>query len=339
MTQQPSHRYPIIDLHCDLLVYLTDVPGSKIDNVLEIGCALPALTEGNVKLQVMAIYSATKPGSTGYAGLQRDMFELLAKDPTNNLHAVTTAEQLQQALQNKQGIGMVAAVENASGFCEEDEPLEDGFKKLEKIIDACGRILYISMTHNDENRFGGGNFSDKGIKRDGQMLLDYIHGRQIAIDLSHTSDALAHDILLHIDKERLDVPVIATHSNFRKLWDHNRNLPDELAQEVIKRNGLIGMNFLRHFLHTEDPESLIHHIMYGLELGAKDAICFGADYFYFADHPDPERFPFYHAAHEQAGSSYNFILEQLQGMLPQEQLQNLAYRNAQKFIERIWQIK
>ena len=339
MTQEPVHRYPIIDLHCDLLVYLTDVPGSKIDNVLEIGCALPALTKGNVKLQVMAIYSATKPGSTAYAGLQRDMFELLAKDPTNNLHAVTTAEQLQQALQNKEGIGMVAAVENASGFCEEDEPLEDGFKKLEKIIDACGRILYISMTHNDENRFGGGNFSDKGIKRDGQMLLDYIHGRQIAIDLAHTSDALAHDILLHIDKERLDIPVIASHSNFRKVWDHNRNLPDELAQEVIRRNGLIGMNFLRHFLHTKDPESLIHHIMYGLELGAKDAICFGADYFYFADHPDPERFPFYHAEHEQAGTSYNFILEQLRQKLPQEQLQSLAYGNAQRFIERIWQIK
>ncbi|MDX5437195.1 MAG: membrane dipeptidase [Pontibacter sp.] len=339
MTQQPAHRLPIIDLHCDLLVYLTDVPGSKIDNVLEIGCALPALTEGNVKLQVMAIYSATKTGSTAYAGLQRDMFELLAKDPTNNLHAVTTAEQLQQALQNKEGIGMVAAVENASGFCEEDEPLEDGFKKLEKIIDACGRIIYISMTHNDENRFGGGNFSDKGIKRDGQMLLDYIHGRQIAIDLAHTSDALAHDILLHIDKERLDIPVIASHSNFRKVWDHNRNLPDELAQEVIRRNGLIGMNFLRHFLHAEDPESLIHHIMYGLELGAKDAICFGADYFYFADHPDPERFPFYHTEHEQAGASYNFILEQLRQKLPQEQLQRLAYGNAQRFIERIWQIK
>ncbi|MDX5436950.1 MAG: membrane dipeptidase, partial [Pontibacter sp.] len=243
-------RYPIIDLHCDLLVYLTDVPGSKIDNVLEIGCALPALTEGNVKLQVMAIYSATAPGSTGYAALQRDMYELLVKDPSNNLYNITTSAQLQQILQAREGIGMVAAVENASGFCEEDEPLEDGFKKLEKIIEACGRILYISMTHNDANRFGGGNFSDKGITRDGQMLLDYIHGRQIAIDLAHTSDALAHDILTHIDKERLDVPVIASHSNFRTLWDQRRNLPDELAQEVIRRNGLIGMNFLRHFLHT-----------------------------------------------------------------------------------------
>ncbi|MBC5992766.1 dipeptidase [Pontibacter cellulosilyticus] len=340
MTQQAiSQRYPIIDLHCDLLVYLTDVPGSRIDNVLEIGCALPALTEGNVKLQVMAIYSATAPGSTGYAALQRDMFELLARDPTNNLHNITTPEQLQQVIQEPGSIGMVAAVENASGFCEENEPLEEGFKKLEKIIEACGRILYISMTHNDANRFGGGNFSDKGITRDGQMLIDYMHGRQIAIDLAHTSDALAFDILTHIDKERLDVPVIASHSNFRAVWDQRRNLPDELVQEVIRRNGLIGMNFLRAFLNTEDPEFLINHILYGLDKGAQDAICFGADYFYFADHPDPARFPFYYKEHEQAGTSYNFILDRLKNTLPQEQLAKLAYRNAQQFIERIWQIK
>lgn len=339
MSQEPNtNRFPIIDLHCDLLVYLTDVPNSRIDNVQEIGCALPALTEGNVKLQVMAIYSATKPGSTAYAALQRDMFEILAKDPTNNLRNVTSAEQMQQALQDKHNVGMVAAVENASGFCEEDEPLEDGFKKLEKIIDACGRILYISMTHNDENRFGGGNFSDKGIKRDGKMLLDYMHGRQIAIDLAHTSDALAHDILSHIDKERLDIPVIASHSNFRAVWDQRRNLPDEFAKEVIRRNGLIGINFMRHFLHTEEPDALLHHIKYGLDMGAQDAICFGADYFYFADHPDPERFPFYHAEHEQAGSSYNIILDKLQHTLPKEQLEKLAFRNAQQFIERIWQI-
>ncbi len=333
-----NQRLPIIDLHCDLLVYLTDVPNANRDNIEEIGCALPALTEGNVKLQVMAIYSATAPGSTQYAALQRDMFEILAKDPTNNLRAVTTAEQLQQALQDKESIGMVAAVENASGFCEEDEPLEDGFKKLEKIITSCGRILYISMTHNDENRFGGGNFSDKGITRDGKMLLDYMHGRKIAIDLAHTSDALAHDILTHIDKERLDIPVIASHSNFRAIWDQKRNLPDEISQEVIKRNGLIGVNFLRSFLNTEDPEALLHHIMYGLEQGAKDAICFGADYFYFADHPDPARYPFYYKEHEQAGSSYNYILSKLQRELPKEQLEKLAYKNAQQFIARVWQI-
>lgn len=327
-------RLPIIDLHCDLLVYLTDVSGADKDQTEEIGCSLPALTQGNVKLQVMAIYSAAGAGSTNYARLQADMFKELA-EASNCLTPVTSAKDLRRALQNDE-VGMVAAIENAAGFCEEDEPLEDGFKKLEKIIDTVGRVLYISFTHHTANRFGGGNMTDTGITRDGKMLLDYIHGRKIAVDLSHTSDALAHDILTHIDKEKLDVPVIASHSNFRPVWEHNRNLPDELTQEIIHRKGLIGMNFLRHFLNTDDPEALKHHILYGFEHGAEDSICFGADYFYHADSPELDRFPFYNQQYANAGISYSYILNNLKSNLSPEQLEKLSYRNAQNFLERIW---
>lgn len=330
---EPS-QLPIIDLHCDLLVYLTDVPGSVKENIEEIGCALPALTQGNVKLQVMAIYCAAGAGSTNYARLQADMFKELA-DTDNCLTPVASAADLQNAFKSD-SVGMVAAIENAAGFCEEDEPLEDGFKKLEKIIDTVGRLLYISFTHHGANRFGGGNMTDSGITRDGKMLLDYLHGRKIAVDLSHTSDALAHDMLTHIDREKLDVPIIASHSNFRPVWEHNRNLPDELAQEIIRRKGLIGMNFLRHFLHTEEPEALLHHILYGFEKGAEDAICFGADYFYFADSPDLDRFPYYYPDHAHAGVSYAHVLKRLQSRLTAEQLKKLTHQNAQNFIERIW---
>jgi microsomal dipeptidase-like Zn-dependent dipeptidase len=336
MAPETPNRLPIIDMHCDLLVYLTDVPGSAPDKVEEIGCGLPALTEGNVKLQVMAIYSASEPGSTHYARLQSEMFKQLAETENNCLTAVTNVEGLQQALQHREGVGMVAAIENASGFCEAVEPLEEGFKKLEKIITDCGRILYISMTHHTANRFGGGNMTNSGITTDGKMLLDYLHGRRIAIDFSHTSDALAHDILTHINVERLDIPVLASHSNFRPVWAHNRNLPDELTQEIIHRKGLIGMNFLRAFLNTEDPEALLHHIRYGLSRGADEAICFGADYFYTADSTDLSRIPYYYKEHEQAGTSYNYVLDRLKNEVSPDHLNKLAYHNAQRFLERIW---
>lgn len=329
-------RLPIMDLHCDLMVYLSDVPGSAIDNVADIGCALPALMQGNVKLQVMAIYCATEPGSTEYARLQSEIFQELAISRKDCLEPVTDVASLHRALRNESSIGMVAAIENASGFCEEDEPLEEGFKKLEKIIQQVERLLYISFTHHMGNRFGGGNSTDRGITRDGKMLLDYLHGRRIAVDLSHTSDVLAFDILTHIDQERLDIPVIASHSNFRKVWEHARNLPDELAQEIIRRRGLIGMNFLRAFVNTSDPEALLQHVLYGFEKGAEDAICFGADYFYTAGLDDPERIPFYYPEHEQAGTSYTYLLQRLQEHLPPQQIEKLAHQNVQRFLERIW---
>lgn len=335
MNTTPPATLPIIDLHCDLLVYLTDVPGALQDKVEDIGCALPSLTQGNLKLQVMAIYCPSKPGSTAYAKKQSEAFKLLAKSD-NCLTAVTDLPELQNAMQAGT-TGMVAAIENASGFCEEDEPLEDGFKKLEKIIEDVDRVLYISMTHSLANRFGGGNATTQGITRDGKMLLDYMHGRRIAIDMSHTSDALAYDILEHIDKERLDVPVIASHSNFRQLWEHERNLPDELVQEIIHRKGLIGINFLRSFLHNDDPDAILEHITYGFAHGAEQAICFGADYFYTADEKDVSRLPFYFPDLVHAGISYNYILNRLREKLTTEQLQKLAYQNAQHFLERLWE--
>jgi len=47
-------------------------------------------------------------------------------------------------------------------------------------------------------------------------------GKQIPIDLSHTSDLLAEGILNHIDSQKLEIPVIASHSNFRAIWNHRR---------------------------------------------------------------------------------------------------------------------
>jgi membrane dipeptidase len=334
MNSPTPAQLPIIDLHCDLLVYLTDVPGSTQDNMEEIGCSLPSLTQGNLKLQVMAIYCATEQGSTDYAKKQSEAFKLLAESD-NCLTTVTNPQELQQALQ-ADTTGMVAAIENASGFCEEDEPLEDGFKKLEKIIEDVDRVLYISMTHSLANRFGGGNYTTQGITRDGKMLLDYMHGRRIAIDMSHTSDALAYDILEHIDKANLDIPVMASHSNFRQVWEHPRNLPTELVQEILHRNGLIGMNFLRSFLNTENPEAIFEHIRHGFANGAENAICFGADYFYTADEKYADQQPFYFPDLLHAGVSYSYILKELQQQLTKEQLQKLAYGNAQQFLERIW---
>jgi membrane dipeptidase len=58
--------YPIIDTHCDLLSYLAKVPNADPQS-REIPCGLPFLKEGNVKMQVLAIYTDVAPGSMEFA--------------------------------------------------------------------------------------------------------------------------------------------------------------------------------------------------------------------------------------------------------------------------------
>lgn len=333
----PTKKLPVFDLHCDLLAYLQAVPGADPAGLKDIGASLFYLQNGGVKLQVMAIYSDVRPGSSERALAQSQEYKNLISDYGDYLCPVHDLESL-QAVTHGEKIGLVAAIENAAGFCEEDEPLKEGFAKLDKLIENTGRVLYIGMTHHTENRFGGGNFSEAGLKPDGEALLDYLHAKKIAIDLSHTSDALAEGIFNYTSKNKLDIPVIASHSNFRGVYDHKRNLPDEFVQEVIRRQGLIGMNFLRAYVHPTDPEALLEHIQYGLAQGAEDQLAFGADFFYVKDHPDYQnRVPFYFKEHENA-TKYAGILGALQARgVDEGQLRKLSYENAYNFIMRCWQ--
>ncbi|MES2678967.1 MAG: membrane dipeptidase [Bacteroidota bacterium] len=326
-------RYPVVDLHCDLLSYLEARPGADPEQKGEIGCNFSDLEAGGIKLQVMAIYTATEKGSAQIGLNQSRIFQNLISKYDQRLSLLTEPGALKSVSSGAKW-QVIAAIENASGFCEEHEPLMDGFKRLEEIISQTGQILYIGLTHHGENRFGGGNTTKTGLKPDGKILLDYLHGKKIALDLSHTSDALAYEIFNHLSKHDLDIPVIASHSNYRKVFDHPRNLPDDIAKEIIKRKGLIGVNFLRAFLNNDDPNAIYDHIQYGISLGGEKAICFGADYFYTGKHPDQTRVPFYFKEVENA-SCYPFILERLHKVLSEKQLQGLSHGNAFDFISRI----
>ena len=223
-----------LDLHCDLTAYLLQPYFSPNGDVR---CSVDKLFAGNVKMQVMAFYSATEKGSV-------DEVKEQLKHYRNLLNLPGVYEFSPDKAELKDGLGIIAAVENASGLCEEDQPVEDAFKNLDWLISQA-KIMYVGLTHHLENRFGGGNFTQTGLKDDGKRLIEYLDGRKIAVDLSHTSDQLAYGILNFIDQHHLDIPVLASHSNMRAVFDHNRNLPDELVTEIVNRGGLIGLNFVR----------------------------------------------------------------------------------------------
>ncbi|MDC8100363.1 dipeptidase [Chryseobacterium rhizosphaerae] len=318
-----------IDLHCDLLYYLLNSNVSLDDK--EIGCSLPYLKQGNVKLQVMAIYAGTGEGSTGYGLQQSQLFSELIK----NENFFLFNDDNYQSSENKDRVGVIASIENASAFCDENESLDSGFKKLENIIQNTQKVFYIGITHHLENRFGGGNNAEAGLKDDGKVLIDYIADRKIAIDLAHTSDQLAYDIFTYIDQKNYSIPILASHSNYRSVYKNNRNLPDELAKEVIRRKGLIGLNFIKDYVDLEQPERLYEHIQYGLDLGGADSIAYGADYFYWKDHPDTPRHPFFFPEHSNA-SVYPSINKEIEERFSAELVEKISHKNALQFIENMY---
>lgn len=320
----------IYDLHCDLLAYLECKP-SATPFERESLCSIPEMKKGNVKFQVLPIYTMTDNESKTKGMRQFDFFMSLLKDYSDYYFHVKKPSDLDKI---NEKIGITLAIENASGFCDENETFEEGLKSLKKILDSSERIFYISLTWNNENRFGGGQPSKIGLKEDGKRLLDFMDEENIAVDFSHSSDYLCEDILNYIDSNNLRIPVIASHSNYRNITNHLRNLPDEYVQEIIKRKGLIGLNFVKRFSGDGMISQIDQHLAYGISKGAENAICFGADFFFGFDKYH-EKETFYEGL--STSSSYPKALEILKKVSNFEKHeQNMSYLNIKKFFENFY---
>lgn len=326
-------KFPIVDLHCDLLFYLGIDPHRTAHDKCT-RCAIPQLRTGNVKLQTLAVFTETHPHSVEKGLNQVKIFQALPIHYPKDLIHYTSA-----CKEEPSQIALMLAFENASGFCSEQEPLKEGFHRLRKLIAEVSKPLYVSLTWNSENRFGGGAKTNIGLKEDGKRLVDELHEQNIAIDLSHTSDALAYDILDYIEGKGMNLPVMASHSNARTILDVPRNLPDEIGKEIFRRKGMLGINFIRNFLGN-DEECLINHFAHWLELGGENHLGFGADFYHEADlppvNPGSRHGSFFDAF--QNSSCYPSVQALLQKSigLSEEILEKISSQNALAFIQNIF---
>lgn len=310
----------VADFHCDLLAFLAT---NRTAYEEESKASIPLLRQGKVVLQTLPIYSITQDNSTIFAEKQFQAYlELPIKYPECFGSEIQT----------------ILSIENASGLCEEYVPLEIGLSRLRKWKDQVGKIAYLGLTWNQENRFGGGCDTYVGLKSDGVELLYLLDELRIPVDLSHTSDKLAEDILNTIENKKLSIIPLASHSNFRKICPHKRNLPDDIAQAIAKKGGMIGLNFVRGFLGAEGKADFIRHIEHAHFLNLVDHFCLGADFFCdsetdLSSRRNPLR-PFFYDEFDTA-ACYPKLLEFLKSYFPQSSLEKIAYHNLSKFLENL----
>ena len=123
--------------------------------------------------------------------------------------------------------------------------------------------------------------------------------------------------------------------NYRPIFDHPRNLPDDIAKEIIHCHGLIGLNFVRAFVNNAHAEVLYEHLNHGLQLGGENSVAYGADFFFTKSHPDKSRIPFYHKEHENS-ACYQNLNKQIEQQFGEKIMENVSYKNAIDFLKRLW---
>ncbi len=175
-------------------------------------------------------------------------------------------------------IGIILSVE---GF----EPLNDTINLLNIYYELGLRAGMLTWNH--ANSFGyGTDHKDGSITSMGKLALEKMNELGIIVDVTHLNEIGFWEVIKHNKKL-----TIASHSNSKALYNHNRNLTDEQIKAIAKSGGVIGA--VSYFSKVCDPSSnnlhlnddntttiydYIQQIEYMVKLVGYDHVAFGFDF-------------------------------------------------------------
>lgn len=149
-------------------------------------------------------------------------------------------------------------------------------ERLKYMADCGVKVMTLTWNSSCEIGDGAGVESPRGLTEFGKLAVKEMERLNMVVDISHASDKLFYDVIENTQK-----PLIATHSNSRKLCNHRRNLSDEQFRLIQERGGLVGINFVPEFLNSSgnaDYNDIFRHIDHFLSLGGEKCLAFGSDF-------------------------------------------------------------
>lgn len=146
----------------------------------------------------------------------------------------------------------------------------------------------ILLVWNNENKYGSGNKSDKGLTELGKEFIKKAVSLGISIDLSHMNKNTFWETISLLEELKSNgekVKVIASHSNCYSLCKNKRNLDDEQILAIKKLDGIIGLVSYGPFINKKEKdleENFLKHIRYVEDLIGINNIAIATDNMDFA---------------------------------------------------------
>lgn len=91
------------------------------------------------------------------------------------------------------------------------------------------------------SEYGGGYESDSGLTKRGRMLIEWLSRHEIILDLSNAGHRTAREALAFIRQEDLPVHLMASHSGCYEIFQHPRNLPNDVLRGIADQGGYVGI--------------------------------------------------------------------------------------------------
>lgn len=256
----------IVDSHCDSIAY---VDSGK----------LPLVNPHNFstkhqQLQFIAMFCMAKDGdiNEAYKRTVRYIghFAISMQKESDKIMHVKNYDDIEYAFKCGKHAALLA-IEGGSGVKASPEILEDFYNYGVRVMG----LAWLSNELAKSNRVASPD-EDTGLTRPGRAIVQKGNELGMIFDVSHLSDKSFWDL-----SEIAKKPIIASHSNFRSLCSHSRNLTDDMARFIVENDGMIGLNMYPEFIDEskskQTADRYFDHLDYCIDKFGSDNIGFGGD--------------------------------------------------------------
>ena len=119
-----------------------------------------------------------------------------------------------------------------------------------------------------------------GLSEFGKQVVAEMNRLGMMVDISHVSDKTVLDVL-----EMSTAPIIASHSSARAVYEHPRNLPDELLKKIADKGGVVQatIEYVKAHASYERAElptvaEFVDHIDHIVQVAGIDHVGIGTDF-------------------------------------------------------------
>ena len=270
----------LFDLHCDTLTRNAYGSHKGEPNTLDnpaYQLSLSKVPAGTKWIQCFAIFipdNLRGEDAIAFFDHYAASFRRQAEEHKDRFAACRSGKDLEAAAASNKFAGILTVEGGAA--------LAGRLERVRTIYDAGVRMM--TITWNGPNEMASGHDIPNGFTPFGREAVAEMERLGVLVDVSHLNDRGFEDLLGFAKK-----PFVASHSNARAVCGHRRNLPDEFIKEMVRRGGLIGLNYCPIFLSDDgrgDLDDLYRHVCHFLELGAEKCMALGSDYDGTNVHPD-----------------------------------------------------